>query len=65
MAEIFIYREHRIEISPLGKGWRARIYPPDSNVTLAESPTMLEKSPKEAIVAKAKNIIDAHLKAKE
>jgi len=26
---------------------------------------MLEKSPKEAIVAEAKNIIDAHLKAKE
>jgi len=39
------------------------IFPPGSSSALAESPATLEKSPKEAIVAEAKKIVDARLYA--
>jgi hypothetical protein len=39
------------------------IFPPGSSSALPESPTTLEKSPKEAIVTETKKIVDARLKA--
>ena len=55
------YKGYRIEVSPIGKGWRASIFAPGSNRALADSPSNLEKSRTEEIVAEAKRIIDAHL----
>jgi hypothetical protein len=37
------------------------IFPPGSSSALPESPAMLEKSPKEAIVAEARKIVDERL----
>ena len=55
------YKGFRIEVSPVGKGWRASIFPPGSNRALADSPSNLEKSRTDEIVAEAKRIIDARL----
>ena len=57
------YKGYRIEVSPIGKGWRASIFPPGSNRVLADSPSNLEKSRTEEIVAEAKRIIDARLQS--
>jgi hypothetical protein len=64
MAESFDYKGYRLEVSPVGKGWRASIYPPGAKVALPESPAMLEKCPKDAIVAEAKVIVDTCLKSR-
>src|SRR5262245_12390490 len=53
------YKGHRIEVSPVGKGWRAAIFAPGSTRAMADSPSNLEKSRSEEIVAEAKRIIDA------
>ena len=53
------YKRHRIEVCRVGKGWRASIYSPGSTSPLSDSPTNLEKSEMEDIVAEAKRIIDA------
>ena len=53
------YKGYRIEIGPVGKGWRAAIFAPGSTRALADSPSNLEKSRTEDIVAEAKRIIDA------
>jgi hypothetical protein len=55
------YKGYRIEVSPIGKGWRASIFSRDSTRALADSPSNLEKSRTEDIVAEAKRIIDARL----
>ena len=44
----------------MGKGWRAAIFAPGSTRAIADSPSNLEKSHSEEIVAEAKRIIDAH-----
>ena len=59
-----IYKEHRIAICSVGKGWRAMIYPPGSAAPLRESPSTLEQSPREAIIAEAKWIVDARCTAR-
>jgi hypothetical protein len=51
------YRHHRIEVSRVGKGWRASIFAPNAMRPLADSPSNLEKSDKKEIVAQAKRII--------
>ncbi len=61
MAEELTYKGYRLLVSPVGKGWRAMIFPPGSSSALSESPAMLEKSPKEAIVAEARKIVDTWL----
>jgi hypothetical protein len=61
MAERIDYRGYRLEVSPVGKGWRVAIYPPGSPSPLSESPVVLEKISKEEIVTQAKEIIDARL----
>ena len=58
MVEIVDYNGHRLEIVPVGKGWRVSIYPPDSTSALRESPSILEKVPKETVIAEAKRIVD-------
>jgi hypothetical protein len=55
------YRHHRIEVSRVGKGWRASIFAPSAIRPLADNPSNLEKSDKKEIVAEAKRVIDAHL----
>ena len=55
------YKGFRIEVTSVGKGWRASIFEPGSNRALADSPFNLEKSPSEEIVAEARRIIDARL----
>ena len=55
------YEGYRIEVSSVGKGWRASIFAPGTTRPLADSPVNLEKSPTEEIVAQAKRIIDARL----
>jgi hypothetical protein len=51
------YKGYRIEVSRLGKGWRASIFSPASKRALPD----LEKSQAEEIVAEAKRIIDERL----
>jgi hypothetical protein len=63
MAERTKYKGYRLLVGPVGNGWRAMIFPPGSSSALPESPTTLEKSPKEAIVTETKKIVDARLKA--
>jgi hypothetical protein len=58
MVEIIEYRGYRLQVGPVGKGWRASIYSPGSTSALPDSPTNLEKSSKNEIVAEAKRIID-------
>ena len=55
------YKGYRIEVSHVGRGWRAAIFAPGSTRALADSPSNLEKSSTEEIVAEAKRIIDARL----
>jgi hypothetical protein len=55
------YRRYGIEVSRVGKGWRASIFAPNAKRPLADSPFNLEKSEKEQTVAEAKRVIDAHL----
>jgi hypothetical protein len=55
------YRHHRIEVSRVGRGWRASIFAPNAMRPLDDSPSNLEKSDKKEIVAQAKRVIDAHL----
>jgi hypothetical protein len=55
------YKGYRIEVSPVGKGWRAVVFAPGSTRALADSPSNLEKSRTEEIIAEAKRIIDARL----
>ena len=54
-----IYKDHRIIVSRVGKGWRAMIYAPGSHTALHESPAVLEQCVKETIVAAAEWIVDA------
>ena len=55
------YKGFRIEVSPVGRGWRAVVFAPGSTRALADSASNLEKSRTEEIVAEAKRIIDARL----
>jgi hypothetical protein len=55
------YKGYRINVSPVGKGWRALIFSPGSSRALPESLCNLENSAAEEIIAEAKRIIDAWL----
>ena len=60
-SEIIEYKGYRLDARPLGKGWRVLIYPPGAKTALSEYASDLEMSSKEAVVRKAKEIVDAHL----
>ena len=47
---IIDYKGYRIEVSPVGKGWRASIFSPGSTSPWPNSPVNLEKSTTEGIV---------------
>jgi hypothetical protein len=51
MLEIIEYRSFGLQVGPVGKGWRASIYSAGSASALPDSPTNLEKSRKDEIVA--------------
>jgi hypothetical protein len=55
------YKGYRIEVSPVGKGWRASIFSPSSTSPWPNSPVNLEQSSTEEIVAEAKRIIEVRL----
>jgi hypothetical protein len=55
------YKGYRIEISSVGKGWRASIFSPGSASPWPNSPVNLEKSSTKEIVAEAKRVIEMHL----
>jgi hypothetical protein len=55
------YKGFRIDVTSVGKGWRAAIFESGSTRALADSPLNLEKSRSEEIVAEARRIIDARL----
>ena len=61
MAEPIDYRGFRLEVGPVGKGWRAAIYAPGSTSALPDSPAVLEKISKDEIIIEAKEIIDARI----
>ena len=60
-SEITEYMGYRLEARPLGKGWRVLIYPPGTTSALSEYAFDLEKGSKEAVVKRAKEIVDTHL----
>jgi hypothetical protein len=62
-VEIINYNGYRLEVVPVGKGWRVSIYPPDSSLALRERPSNLEKVPRETVIAEAKKIVDARVAA--
>jgi hypothetical protein len=55
------YKGYRIEVGPVGKGWRASIFSPGSTSPWPNSPVNLEKSSKDEIVAEAKRIVEMGL----
>ena len=55
------YKGYRIEVSPVGKGWRASIFSPGSTSPWPNSPANVEKSSEEEIVAEAKRIVEVRL----
>jgi hypothetical protein len=57
------YKGYRIEVRRLGKGWRASIYSAGATKPLSISPSNLEKSEADEIIAEAKRIIDELLGA--
>ena len=58
------YKGYRIEVSPVGKGWRASIFSPNSTSPWPNSPVNLEKSREDEIVAEAKRTIEVRLGAR-
>jgi hypothetical protein len=44
-VETIDYNGYRLEVVPVGKGWRVSIYPPDSTLALRESPSIREATP--------------------
>jgi hypothetical protein len=62
-VDIVDYNGYRLEVVPVGKGWRVSIYPPYSTSALRESPSIIEKVSKETVIAEAKEIVDARAAA--
>jgi hypothetical protein len=58
-----LYKDHRIVVRRVGRGWRASIYAPGAHNALRESPASLEECRQEAIIAEAKWIVDARCTA--
>ena len=61
LMTVIEYKGYRIEVCPVGKGWRASIFSPGSTTPWPNSPVNLEKSSTEEIVAEAKRIIEVRL----
>jgi hypothetical protein len=63
-AEIFEYMGYRLDLRPVGKGWRVLIYPPGIGLPLSEYASNLEKGSRETVIKGAKKIVEAHLDRK-
>jgi len=61
MTEIEIYRNYRLEIQPLGAGFRVVIYPPKGIMGLKHIPFSLKPAEREGVVAQARAIVDQHI----
>ena len=61
-SEIIEYMGYRLEARPLGKGWRVLVYPPGTESALSEYASDLETCSKVAVIRKAKEIVDMHLR---
>ena len=61
-SEIIEYMGYRLEARPLGKGWRVLVYPPGTESALSEYASDLETGSKVAVIRKAKEIVDMHLR---
>ena len=55
------YKGYRIEVSAVGRGWRASIFSPGSTSPWPNSPVNLEKSGTDEIVEEAKRVIEMRL----
>ncbi len=55
------YKGYRIELSRVGKGWRASIFMPNASRPMADSPFNLEKCDEKEIVIAAKRVIGVHI----
>ena len=58
MSDTVIYRDYRIEITKAGKGWRSLIFAPANERHLPDSPVSLEVCTKDALVERAKAVVD-------
>jgi hypothetical protein len=57
-VETIHYNGYRLEVVPVGKGWRVvHLSPPDSASALRESPSILEKVLKETVIARRRRLL--------
>ena len=59
-----MYKDYRLAVCKVGKGWRAMIYAPGASFALLESPVNLEQSSRESIMVEAKSVVDARCAAR-
>ena len=59
-----VYREYKLDLERLGPGWMVVIYPPDSAVALADMPSTLDPSRRDAMLSEARAIVDGELDKK-
>ena len=55
-VETIDYNGYRLEVVPVGNGWRVSIYPPDSTSALRESPSIL-KCPKKRSLRRRRKLL--------
>jgi len=53
------YRQYRLEVRHQTPGWKVLIYPPGAEFGLSEAPRTEENDAREAVIAKAKKVVDA------
>jgi len=58
------YRQYRLEVRHQGPGWKVFIYPPGAVFGLSETPNTEEKNEREAVIARAKKVVDADIEKK-
>jgi hypothetical protein len=56
------YKDYRLEVWPYGSGYRVLIWPPASTASLEQIPYSRSKSGLDKLIAKAKSVIDEHIK---
>jgi len=58
------YRQYRLEVRDQTPGWKVLIYPPGAEFGLSEAPSTEENDAREAVIAKAKEVVDADIEKK-
>jgi hypothetical protein len=58
------YRQYRLEVRYQGPGWKVFVYPPGAEFGLSETPNTEEKDEREAVIAQAKEVVDADIEKK-